>query len=188
MINKTSLRKNMKKSLANMTKSLYEEYSSQIAERLYNEVEWQRAKVIGITISKHPEVDTLRIIQKAWEQQKQVVVPKCYPDTREMKFRLLQNFSQLESVYSGLLEPIEVETEQIESGKIDLLIVPGLAYTYLGQRLGFGGGYYDRYLLNYNGDTVSLAFDLQIISIIHNEKHDIPVAKIITNEKVFQTR
>jgi 5-formyltetrahydrofolate cyclo-ligase len=178
----------MKGNLATMTKSLYDENSSQIADRLYNEVEWQRAKVIGITISKFPEVETLKIIQKAWEQKKQVVVPKCYPETREMKFRLLKNFSQLESVYSGLLEPIEAETEQIESGKIDLLIVPGLAYTLQGHRLGFGGGYYDRYLINFSGDTVSLAFDLQITSNLHIEKHDIPVAKIITNEKVFQTR
>ena len=75
----------------------------------------------------------------------------------------MQRFDQLESVYFGLLEPIEAETDFVAKDNIDLLIVPGIAFTEPGYRTGVGGGYYDRYLQHYQGRTVSLAFHEQIV-------------------------
>ena len=72
--------------------------------------------------------------------------------------------------------------------QIDLLIVPGLAYTQAGYRLGFGGGYYDRFLRDYDGKTISLAFNCQMIPQIDLEEHDLPVSKIITNTEVITTK
>ena len=84
--------------------------------------------VIGITISIPPEVDTYQIIRNAWDEGKRIVIPKCLAENRQMDFRELERFDQLESVYFGLLEPIESETNLVEPKDIDLLIVPGIAF------------------------------------------------------------
>lgn len=188
MNDKNLVRQQMKETLSKLSKPFYEDYSYKIAQQLFEEEDWKLAKVVGITISKQPEVDTYQIIRKAWELGKQVVAPKCYPKERKLSFRLLMEFSQLESVYYGLLEPIEEQTEEMQADKIDLLIVPGLAYTREGYRLGFGGGYYDRYLSDFRGKTISLCFQSQVVSQFPIEKHDIPVSKIITNNEVIITR
>ena len=181
---KKALRKQIIEELAKIQKPQYENLSYQIAKRLYDDEYWKEAETIGLTISRFPEVETYQMIRKAWEEGKQVVIPKCLPKTRELAFRTFTQFDQLESVYSGLLEPIESETTEVDPNKIDLLVVPGLAYSENGYRLGFGGGYYDRFLTQYKGRTLSLAFHQQIVTNLPIEEHDIPVGKIITDEKV----
>jgi 5-formyltetrahydrofolate cyclo-ligase len=186
MLEKNTLRQQMKDTLSKLSKPLYEDFSYKIANKLYEDPDWVTAGTIGITISKQPEVDTYQIIRKAWELGKQVVVPKCHPKEKKLSFRKLTEFSQLESVFYGLLEPIEAETIEVSPEQINLLIVPGLAYIKEGYRIGFGGGYYDRLLQQYTGKTTSLAFDFQVVSYIPIEKHDIPVSKIITNHEVIK--
>lgn len=188
MNEKKYLRQQLKENLSSLSKPLYEDYSHKAAELLYQDNDWLDAKVIGVTISKRPEVDTIPIIKKAWEEGKKVVVPKCYPDEKKMIFRFLSDFSQLESVFYGLLEPIVEKTAEAAPEEIDLLIVPGLGYTMEGYRIGFGGGYYDRYLTSFHGKNLSLAFNLQIIPPFPIEEYDLPISKIITNEKVIKIR
>ncbi|WML47514.1 5-formyltetrahydrofolate cyclo-ligase [Neobacillus sp. PS3-34] len=186
MNQKSNLRKEIKDTLRKIPKPLYEHYSWKIATQLFEESSWKNANVIGLTISNPPEVDTYQIIRKAWEQKKQIVIPKCHPKERTMTFRTLTRFSQLESVYSGLLEPIEEETAAVVPEQIDLLIVPGLAFNKNGFRLGVGGGYYDRYLVHFTGATVSLAFTSQILDHVPVESHDRPVSNIITDEGIIK--
>ena len=188
MTDKKTIRKQLKARLAELPKPLYEAYSFEIAKQLYEQQAWKEAKVIGITLSNPPEVDTYQIIRKAWEQGKQVAVPKCHPADKNLTFHALSHFSQLESVFFGLYEPIEQRTERVDAKEIDLLLVPGLAFTKKGYRIGFGGGYYDRFLLSYPGKTVSLAFDFQLIEEFLVEAHDVPVAKIITSQQVLDTK
>lgn len=186
MDDKKEFRKQVKDELKALTLPLYEDWSLLIAEQLYMDEDWNNAVTVAITISRTPEVDTCQIIRKAWEQGKRVVIPKCESESRTMDFRQLTRFSQLESVYFGLYEPIVSETESVSHEEIDLVIVPGLAFDRSGYRLGFGGGYYDRFLANYHGNTLSLAFEQQIVDRVPREKHDIPVRKIITNHEVIK--
>jgi 5-formyltetrahydrofolate cyclo-ligase len=179
---KEQFRQKVKNQLNNLTLPMYEDLSFRVASHLYREKAWREAKTIGITISRQPEVDTFQIIRKAWEEDKEVAIPKCLPAKREMVFRSFKRFSQLEMVYSGLYEPIPSVTAEIHVREIDLMVVPGLAFTPSGFRLGFGGGYYDRLLADYSGTTVSLAFQLQIFPKLPTETHDIPVSKLITEE------
>lgn len=188
MNEKTLIRKEMKERLSGLSKPYYEDYSYKIARQLYDQEEWIQADIIGVTISKEPEVDTYQIIRKAWESGKEVVVPKCHPKEKTLSFHKITQFSQLESVFYGLFEPIIDQTIEVGYEDIDLLIVPGLAYTRDGFRLGFGGGYYDRYLPPYKGKTISLAFHLQVIPHIPVQEHDIPISKLITNEEVIKTK
>lgn len=185
MKDKEAIRKRMKEKLSALSKPMYEHLSYLIAQRLFQDSDWNQADTIGITISKPPEVDTFQIIRKAWEEGKKVVIPKCHPSTKTMTFRSLSAFSQLESVYYGLYEPIESLTEQVLPEEINLLIVPGIAFSKEGYRIGFGGGYYDRYLQQYKGNTLSLAFHMQIFDTLPFEKHDIPIEKIITEKETI---
>lgn len=185
MLDKKLLREQMKQTLNTLTKQQYEQQSLMIAQSLFEDDRWAKAEVIGMTISNPPEVDTFQLIRKAWEQNKRVVVPKCHPKDRSMVFREIKSFLQLEVVYSKLLEPIESETKELKPNEIDLLIVPGLAFSRTGYRLGFGGGYYDRYLGQYNGPTISLAFHQQIVPELPIDPFDLPIEKIISDKEVI---
>ena len=183
---KKKVRKKVKTSLETLTDEKRVEYTKQISTKLYGLKEWKQAKLIGLTISIPPEFPTLHIIEQAWKEGKEVAIPKCNPEDKTMQFKKITSFEQLESVYSGLLEPVET-TLNVMAEDMDLLIVPGLAFTRDGYRLGFGGGYYDRFLSGYKGVTISLAFECQLIDELPTELHDIPVHQIVTMDKVYRT-
>jgi 5-formyltetrahydrofolate cyclo-ligase len=183
---KQKVRKMIKTSLEQLSEEKRVEYTQQISAQLFDLVEWKQAKVIGITIAIPPEIPTLHMVEQAWREGKEVVIPKCHPKNKTMQFKKITSFEQLESVYSGLLEPVE-STVEIAADRIDLLIVPGLAFTKEGYRLGFGGGYYDRFLSTYNGSTIALAYEYQLVEELPVELHDIPVQQIVTNNKVLRT-
>ncbi len=187
MNRKKELRLQIKKMLQSLSKMEYEQQSFEIARNLYEQEEWKQAKMIGITISISSEVNTYPIIRRAWLEGKSIAVPKCFPKENVMHFYELKAFTQLENVFRDLYEPNLNITTLVKPNEMDCLIVPGLAFNKSGYRLGFGGGYYDRYLVQYNGPTVSLAFDCQIIEDIPKESHDLPVSKIITNKDVILT-
>lgn len=180
-LNKMELRKDMKMLLKNMTEEDYCKYSSEIKEKLISSHQWYEAKTIGITISTDREVDTRLIIEEGWKQNKTIVVPKCIPEKKQLVFYKITSFSEVEDSFYSLKEPITAITSQVDKANIDLIIVPGLIYDKEGYRVGFGGGYYDRYLKNYHGDTIALAFKFQITGHVPKEDHDIPVGKIISN-------
>jgi 5-formyltetrahydrofolate cyclo-ligase len=185
-LDKKEWRKKMKNTLSSLTKQEYEQYSYLISKALFSTKEWQEANVVGVTVSIPPEVDTWQLIREAWNQKKKVAVPKCIPSEKRLQFRRLNSFLELETVFYGLLEPIPERTAKIAPEEMDLLLVPGLAFMNNGYRLGFGGGYYDRFLEQYRGDTLSLAFSCQIVSQLPVEEHDIPVQKIITEERIIE--
>ncbi|KGX88880.1 5-formyltetrahydrofolate cyclo-ligase [Pontibacillus litoralis] len=141
---------------------------------------WREANVIGCTISQAHEINTRPIIERAWKEGKKVVVPKCYPKERQLIFYKITSFDELESVYFGLKEPIIEQTTEWSKEHIDLMIVPGLMFDVKGYRVGYGGGYYDRYLVGYNGATVSLCTEHQLIEQVPFDSYDIPVQHLIT--------
>ncbi|NLP50936.1 5-formyltetrahydrofolate cyclo-ligase [Bacillus sp. RO1] len=185
MKEKNVLREEMKKILGNMERLSHAAKSKAIHEKLFATKEWQYAQTIAVTISRFPEVDTEAIIMRAWEEGKKVAVPKCFPKNKSMEFYFLENFNQLETVYFGLKEPIVTEVEICHKDKLHFILVPGLIFDEEGYRIGFGGGYYDRYLVDYTGSKVSLAFTEQLVKKVPTDQFDIPVHKIVTNEGVY---
>ncbi len=183
-MDKHTLRLKMKERLQSLDKITYEYWSYEIAQQLYKTDEWKKAQIIGLTMSIFPEVDTWQLIRKGWEQQKTIVIPRCNPKMKEMTFHTLTSFQELETVYYGLFEPKE-ETTQVSSEQIELLIVPGLIFNSSGYRIGFGGGYYDRYLQTFHGSTLSLAFSPQIVEHRLIEPHDLPVDYIMTENEMI---
>ena len=171
--------------LNNMSNVVHKKKSLEITQKVLESDEFQSAGTIGITISRYPEVDTRALIEAAWKTGKRIAVPKCLHATREMDFRSITTFNSLETVYVNLLEPIIEETVPVAKHEIDLQIVPGVIFSDEGYRIGFGGGYYDRYMSDFKGATLSLAFLCQTGQEVPTESHDVPVNKIFTEEKVI---
>lgn len=147
---------------------------------------WKNASSVGITISQGFEWDTKAIIEAAWNDNKQVSVPKCDPSIKALTFYQLTTYEQLEVVYYNLKEPNPDQSQETEKSTIDLLIVPGLLFDPSGYRIGFGGGYYDRFLTNFPNTTVSLISKGQLVKEIPKEKFDLPVNYLITEDGLYR--
>ncbi|WP_163540037.1 5-formyltetrahydrofolate cyclo-ligase [Gracilibacillus sp. YIM 98692] len=156
-----------------------------IHRHLLSLTEWREAKTIGITLSREIEWDTYKLLDAAWTDDKNIVVPKCYPKDKTMAFYLCQTLADLENKYIDLWEPIPKQASLVEKSLIDLMIVPGIAFDTNGYRIGYGGGYYDRYLKDFTGTKIALAATFQIVPKIEKELHDIPVEKLVTEQGVI---
>ena len=139
----------------------------------------QEAKVIATYLSFPHEFQTQELIEQALRDGKKVLIPKTYPKGR-MDF-VVYNPQQLVKTSFGLLEP-QGDLEVVDASQIDLIHVPGLAFTREGYRIGYGGGYYDRYLEHFTGHTLSTVYPCQIRDFIP-EDHDIPVQEVLIDER-----
>ncbi|MGE7841023.1 5-formyltetrahydrofolate cyclo-ligase [Lysinibacillus sp. NPDC093712] len=183
-MDKTTLRNEVREALANMNATTYRDQSFAVAKKVLQEPYIIEANTIGITISNMPEVDTIHLIEALWQLGKKVAVPKCNAKTREMSFYAIESFAQLETVYMHLREPIPAVCELVDANEMDIILVPGVVFDTNGYRIGYGGGYYDRYVLHYKkGKLMSLLFDEQLYEQVPIETHDCPVDLIITPTK-----
>lgn len=177
-------KKEIRQSVIKKLKALTDKERNNIQLELHNHfiqsTLWKEANTIGVTVSQGFEWDTRKIIESAWEQGKTVVVPKCSAKEKVLTFYELTSFEQLEVVYYNLLEPKISETKPVEKQMIELLIVPGVVFQPNGYRIGFGGGFYDRFLADFTNETVSLVSTIQLKDDLPIEKHDIPVKHLIT--------
>lgn len=157
---KVRLRRKGIEKLKNLAKSgKKKEKEQRIYKQLFASEYWKSAKVIGTTLSNEFELDTQPVIQRAEKEQKKIVVPKTLPK-RQMAFYEMDEHTVFERSSFGVLEP---QSEKLYLPEmIDLLIVPGIIYNRAGYRIGFGGGYYDRYLNNFHKKTCSLVFREQL--------------------------
>ena len=149
-----------------------------LTERLLQHPFYQEAKVIATYLSFPHEFQTQELIEQALKDGKKVLIPKTYPKGR-MDF-VVYDLQQLVKTSFGLLEP-QGDLEIVDASQIDLIHVPGLAFTTEGYRIGYGGGYYDRYLEYFSGHTLSTIYPCQIQDFIP-ENHDIPVQEVLIDE------
>lgn len=140
---------------------------------------YQEAKTIATYLSFPHEFQTQELIEQALKDGKKVLIPKTYPKGR-MDF-VVYDPQQLVKTSFGLLEP-QGDLEVVDASQIDLIHVPGLAFTMEGYRIGYGGGYYDRYLKHFPGHTLSTVYPCQIQDFIP-ENHDIPVQEVLIDER-----
>ena len=173
----------IRKDTLNQLKSLEEErriqYNEDLLHQLMQTTEWHEAECIAITLSRPPELDTQLVIEAAWQIGKQVVIPYSGKN-RLLSFFIYEPTTELELSSYGLLEP-KNRLNPINKSDIDLIIVPGLAYASEGYRVGFGGGFYDRYLADYGGRTISLLYPFQLNRIVEDvvAPFDIAVEKLL---------
>ncbi|MBS7576253.1 MULTISPECIES: 5-formyltetrahydrofolate cyclo-ligase [unclassified Enterococcus] len=144
-----------------------------IMDQLMLENSYINAQTIGIYLPFSFEFNTMKVIESALKNNKKIVIPKTFTQ-REIKFFKYDKKNLQLSTY-GILEPTN-QGDEVKA--IDLLIVPGVVFNPAGFRIGYGGGYYDIYLNQFQGKTISLVFSQQI-QAFKPEKHDIAVQQLI---------
>lgn len=184
-MDKKILRKNIFIKLQQISKKKHLIKSAIIHNKLINHQEIKKAQVIALTIASFPEVNTKLLIETLWKLGKKVAVPKCHPATKKMDFYIFDDYNQLEVVYLNLKEPKPDYTTKIDKEEIDVLISPGIVFDTTGYRIGFGGGYYDRFLQDFTKTTISMAFEIQIVEKIPTDAYDLPIDTIITEERII---
>ncbi|EIT85168.1 5-formyltetrahydrofolate cyclo-ligase [Fictibacillus macauensis ZFHKF-1] len=184
-MDKAALRSDMKKRLQNVSTDEHLVRADCITNKVVGMKEWQQAQTVSITISRAFEVSTKALIEASWAQGKRVCAPKCVnPSQRTMQFFEITSWDDLENVYLDLYEP-KATCRLLSRNEIDLIIVPGLVFSPSGQRIGFGGGYYDRYLADYHGMTLALAYAFQVMEDIPAEPFDVNVQCLVTDEQIY---
>lgn len=148
---KKQLRSCFKEKRISMTADEKSEKDRKIFEKLTAMSAYKNAERIFAYVSTGIEVDTLMLMEKALSDGKRVAVPRCIDGTREMDFYYIRSFDDLEKGSFGVLEPKTQCCEKADDLSSGVCIVPGLSFDTEGYRLGYGGGYYDRFLSRYTG-------------------------------------
>ena len=175
---KVELRKKILQEMKALSQEQKQAMDRVLTERFLQHPFYQEAKTIATYLFFPHEFQTQELIEQALKDGKKVLIPKTYPKGR-MEF-VVYHPQQLVKTSFGLLEP-QGDLEVVEPSQIDLIHVPGLAFTTEGYRIGYGGGYYDRYLEHFTGHTLSTVYPCQIQEF-NFEKHDIPVQEVLTYE------
>lgn len=169
---KNTLRKEIAEKREKLSEEFRKEYSEDLSYIFFNSEIYAKAKVIMSYVSFRGEFDTSIINKRILEDKKTLLLPKTY-GKGHMKAYKVSNLHKLKENKFGLKEP-----EEGEEFEPDLIIVPGIAFDKEGNRLGFGAGYYDRFLSEKKANTLAFCYDFQIIEKLSKEEHDIPVDEI----------
>ena len=176
MLDKKALRKEIGLKKRAMTAAQIEDYSRELAGRLYETDFYKEAKSLYCYLPYNQEVRTWPILAQAKADGKRVAVPKVYGD--KMKFLWLDDFTQVAEGAYTIPEPIF--DEPVADDETALIIMPGLAFDPAGHRVGYGGGFYDRYLEAHpHHRLVALCYPFQLFEHLDVEDHDVPVDLVI---------
>jgi len=155
-----------------------------IIKKVITNTEIQSAEVIMTYISFRSEVDTKTIIKKLLDEGKKIAVPRV--DGDDMKFYLLGSMNDCIAGYMGILEPDENCTEYVPNGS-EVMLVPGSVFDRRLFRIGYGKGFYDRYLTKYKGiTTIGLAYDFQVVDEVPVNTWDKGLNSIITEKEIYR--
>ena len=175
-MDKKALRKQIAEKKRAMTPAQIEKKSGELTRLFLQTEQYQKAKAVYGYLSYNQEVRTEAILRQALKDGKTVAVPKVYG--QEMKFILLTDFDRLEKSSLGIPEPIDDEPVANESQA--LVLMPGVAFTRAGDRMGYGGGFYDKFLAREpEHPTVALCYDFQIVDTLPTEEFDVPVDLVL---------
>lgn len=160
-------------------------WSDEIERRLFSLPEFQAAALVLFFASFQSEVETHYMIRRALAEGKRIALPKVRG--KDLALVEIENFDR--DVGPGAWGIPEPENgTPVELKDIGLIVVPGAAFDARGNRLGYGGGFYDRLLPAYSGPTVALAFEVQIVSDVPADPHDVPVRLIVTEKSIIDCR
>lgn len=184
---KDKLRKASREYRQSLPESEKQRLDRKIENKFLNMWQYREAELILIYVSTEIEVDTKYIIETALKDGKKVAVPKCIDGTRNMDFYIIDSFSCLEGGAFGVLEPVPEKCEKLEDFSNGVCIVPALMFDESGYRLGFGKGYYDRFLANFSGQTLGICYNACVKECLPHGKYDRQVEKIVTQSKIMIT-
>lgn len=156
---------------------------SRIAANVRRLYQYNSANTILIYVSTAIEIDTKQIILNAWEDGKKVAVPRCISGSRNMEFHYIESFDDLSPGTFSVLEPDE-SAPIVTDFSGCLMILPAITVDSDGYRLGYGKGYYDRYMSKFSGFSVVLCYSSELIGKLYRGKFDAPANAIITEKRI----
>lgn len=175
-MDKTELRREIRARKRAMTEAEIEERSARLARLFFASLAYQNAKTIYGYLPYNQEVRTVPMLERALKDGKKVAVPKVYGE--EMKFLYLDDLTAVAKGYAGIPEPIA--DEPVAHDETALVLMPGLAFDPQGHRIGYGGGFYDKFLAaEPNHPTLALCYEFQMLPKLDVEDHDIPVDTVL---------
>lgn len=152
-----------------------QKHDNTIFEKTINLPEYKECKLILTYVSLKEEVDTIKLIQHSIKAGKQVAVPKC--EGNVINFYYINSVKELKKGTFGVLEP--QNQNKVTSFEHSICIVPGICFDKENNRVGYGKGYYDRFLYNYKGTKIGIMYNECICDKIDIDKYDIKLDKII---------
>ena len=153
-----------------------------IAARVASLWQYKQCRILLCYVSTPLEVDTIGIIRRAFADGKQVAVPRCVENTRQMEFYCIQSLDELAPGTFGVLEPNPKTGFLLKDFTNGLCLVPALCYDWKGFRLGYGKGYYDRFLAEFKGHVIGLCYSDCIRRHLPHGKYDRPVDLLVTDK------
>jgi len=175
-MNKKELRAAIRAKKRAMTEEEIVERSEKLGRAFAASEAYKNAKTIYFYLPYNQEVRTVPMLEQAIRDGKRVAVPKVYGD--EMRFLYLDDLSRVAKGYSGIPEPID--DEPVADDPTALVLMPGLVFDPQGHRIGYGGGFYDKFLSREpEHPTIALCYEFQMVDALQTEEFDIPVDQVL---------
>ncbi len=178
---KQELRQESRQRRAQMDAAQKEKRDRAVARNVRRLYQYGPSKTMLVYVSTSIEVDTRRIIENAWADGKRVAVPRCIPSTRQMEFHYIRSFEELSPGAFSVLEP-DASAPVVTDFAGCIMLVPGMVFDLDGYRLGYGKGYYDRYLSRFDGFTAGLCYSGELKKRMYHGRYDRAVDVIVTDQ------
>jgi 5-formyltetrahydrofolate cyclo-ligase len=162
------------------------EWDKNIFHNLINNVLYKNAKVIFAFVSFKSEVDTLQIMDHSFKHNKVICVPKIKSKEKGISFYEISSLEDLQLGYYEILEP-KSKCKEANVNDLELMLIPGVAFDRSGGRIGYGAGFYDKFLRNTgkNFNKIALSYHFQVIGNVPMDSHDVRIDGIITNQETI---
>lgn len=180
---KKDIRSEVKKRRLEADSEMIRKNSERICQTFLNTPEYLSSEIIFAYMDCKNEVQTKKVIEQCWRDGKTIAVPKVFGE--RMRYYAIRTYDDLEEGYFGIREPKHEQLSEIicEHG---LMILPGVAFDEKRHRVGYGGGFYDRYLEEHpNMKKIAFAFEFQVFHEVPYEAFDRQPEKIITEKRII---
>lgn len=181
---KDSIRKQVLAVRNNLSDNEVQSLSDNIFGNLIRNSFFESSSHVMVYLDFKREVRTDTVINHCLSKGKKVYIPICIPETHEISISRLTGLEELQSGHFGIREPKLSHIRLSDSSLIDLVLVPGVAFDANGNRIGFGAGYYDRFMKRLKAGAVkaALAYSFQVVDRVPSDEYDIPVDYIVTEK------
>lgn len=180
---KDEIRLSMRKNRRVLTSDEVKTAGQNICKHIFSFDFIKDAKTVMTFISSFKEPDTDGILKELDKQKKKIVVPISNTDNFTIIPSYIDSSSSLTSGAYGIKEPSVIKPAQ--PSDIDVAIIPGIAFTKKGDRLGFGKGYYDKFLSEFKGIKIGVCYEFQLLDKLPVSEHDINMDIIVTEKRIY---
>ena len=149
--------------------------------------EYRPASTLLVYMSTPIEVSTVEIIENAWADGKRVAVPRCIPDSRDMEFHYITSFDDVSPGTFSVLEP-DPTLPIVTDFSGCLMIVPGMQFDMKGYRIGYGKGYYDRYMVRFTGISAGICYSDELKPFMYHGRYDRQADIVVTDKRIKTCR